>query len=151
MDLAEELSHRLANTDFADACQAVVQCLRSSVPHYNWVGIYLLEGEELVLTAWAGPAETEHTRIPVGAGICGLAAAEGKTIIVDDVAKDPRYLACFLSTKSEIVVPIFREGRVIGEIDIDSDQLAAFTEEDRRQLEGVAALLGAVARRAGGA
>ena len=77
-------------------------------------------------------------RIPVGQGVCGAAAASGKTEVVDDVNADPRYLACFASTRSEIVVPISREGRVIGEIDIDSDQPAAFGDADREFLERVA-------------
>jgi GAF domain-containing protein len=84
---------------------------------------------------------TEHVRIPVGQGICGAAAASGRTEIVDDVDADPRYLACFPSTRSEIVVPISFEGRVVGEIDIDSDERAAFGEGDREFLERVAALI----------
>jgi GAF domain-containing protein len=80
-------------------------------------------------------------RIPVGQGVCGAAAARGETEIVDDVNADPRYLACFPSTRSEIVVPIVHNGRVVGEIDIDSDQPAAFGAEDRELLERVAVLL----------
>ena len=119
--------------------------LRAGVPHYNWVGVYLLEeaGTMLVLRDWDGPAATEHVRIPVGQGICGLAAREAQTIIVDDVRKDPRYLQCFLQTHAEIVVPIFSGGKVIGEIDIDSDQVAAFNATDRIFLEWCAGKLGA--------
>lgn len=112
--------------------------LEHSVPWYDWVGVYLIEGDELVLAAWSGPAATEHVRIPIGQGICGAAAREGQTIIVPDVREDPRYLQCFLSTRSEIVVPIRRDGTVIGEIDIDSDRLAAFDEDDRALLEWLA-------------
>ena len=80
-----------------DLCKA----LRAEVPHFNWVGVYVIEGgDTLVLKAWDGPAETEHVRIPIGQGICGLAAREARTVIVDDVNKDPRYLACFLQTRS---------------------------------------------------
>jgi GAF domain-containing protein len=104
------------------------------------VGVYLLEGEELVLGPFVGKP-TPHTRIPLNKGICGAAASSGKTLIVDDVQADPRYLACSLETRSEIVVPIVRAGRVLGEIDIDSDAPAAFTEEDRRLLEAVAEIL----------
>jgi L-methionine (R)-S-oxide reductase len=93
-----------------------------------------------VLGPWRGPQATEHVRIPVGQGVCGAAAASGVTEIVDDVNADPRYLACFPSTRSEIVVPIAREGRVLGEIDIDSDRPAAFTDDDRVLLERVAAI-----------
>jgi GAF domain-containing protein len=120
-----------------------VDVLHDGFEHYSWVGIYLVEGDELVLGPWKGPQATEHVRIPVGAGICGAAAASGSTEIVDDVQADPRYLACFPSTKSEIVVPIRYEGRVVGEIDIDSDRPAAFTEDDRAFLERVALLISA--------
>ena len=79
-----------------------------------------------MLGPWKGPQATEHVRIPIGEGICGAAAASGVTEVVDDVNADDRYLACFVSTRSEIVVPIAYEGRVVGEIDIDSDEPAAF-------------------------
>lgn len=112
--------------------------------HYSWVGIYLVEGDDLVLGPWQGPEATEHVRIPVGQGVCGAAAASGRTEIVDDVNADPRYLSCFPSTRSEIVVPIAHEGRVVGEIDIDSDRPAAFGEDDQAFLERVAELLAPV-------
>jgi GAF domain-containing protein len=118
-----------------------VEVLHDRFDHYSWVGIYLVEGDDLVLGPWKGPQETEHVRIPIGEGICGAAAASGRTEIVDDVNADERYLACFVSTRSEIVVPIAFEGRVVGEIDIDSDVPAAFGEEDRVFLERVATLV----------
>ena len=121
-----------------DVLQRVVDVLHDEVEHYSWVGIYLVEGDDLVLGPWRGPQATEHVRIPVGQGVCGAAAAGGETEIVDDVNADPRYLACFPSTRSEIVVPISHEGRVVGEIDIDSDRPAAFGEDDRVLLERVA-------------
>jgi L-methionine (R)-S-oxide reductase len=124
-----------------DVLRQVVQVLHDCCPHYSWVGIYLVEGEELVLGPWQGPQATEHVRIPIGHGICGAAAASGETELVDDVTADPRYLACFASTRSEIVVPIAYEGRVVGEIDIDSDEPAAFTGDDRAFLERVATLI----------
>jgi len=120
---------------------AAVEVLQEGFEHYSWVGIYLVEGDELVLGPWRGPEATEHVRIPVGQGVCGAAAANGRTEIVDDVNADPRYLACFPSTRSEIVVPIARDGSVVGEIDIDSDRPAAFDEEDRAFLEQVAELI----------
>lgn len=144
MGLLSQLQRELETRDFRDACAHAVKRLREAMPHYSWVGIYLLSegGDELVLGPWDGPAATEHTRIPVGQGICGLAARERRTVIVDDVRKDPRYLACFPSTHSEIVVPIITsDGRVLGEIDIDSDALAAFGAQDRELLEGVARAL----------
>jgi len=125
-----------------DVLQRVVDVLHDEVEHYSWVGIYLVEGDDLVLGPWRGPQATEHVRIPVGQGVCGAAAARGETEIVDDVNADPRYLACFASTRSEIVVPIAHDGRVVGEIDIDSDRPAAFGDEDRELLERVAVLLG---------
>lgn len=126
-----------------EVLQQVVDVLHDRVGHYSWVGIYLVEGEELVLGPWKGPEATEHVRIPVGQGICGAAAASGVTEIVDDVNADPRYLACFPSTRSEIVVPIAFQGTVVGEIDIDSDEPAAFTEDDKTFLERVATLVSA--------
>jgi len=122
------------------AMQQAVRLLKDGMPHYTWVGIYLLDGEELVLGPFLGKP-SPHTRIPLGRGICGAAATEKKTIIVDDVNADPRYLACSLETKSEIVVPIMDGGTVLGEIDIDSDRAAAFGAADRRLLEQVAGLL----------
>ena len=124
-----------------DPLATAVVVLQEGFEHYSWVGIYLVEGDNLVLGPWRGPEATEHVRIPVGQGVCGAAAATGQTEIVDDVNADPRYLACFPSTRSEIVVPIARDGRVVGEIDIDSDVPAAFGAEDRAFLERVALLV----------
>src|ERR1700674_496778 len=98
----------------------VVQLLNLE-PTYNWVGLYLLKGQELRLDSWSGPAPTTHTSIPLGRGICGFGAKSGRTEIVSDVSKDPRYLQCFASTRSEIVVPIAHQGKVVAEIDIDAD------------------------------
>jgi GAF domain-containing protein len=122
------------------AMQQVVRLLKDAVPHYTWVGIYLVEGEELVLGPYLGKP-SPHTRIPLGKGICGAAVTEKATIVVDDVNADPRYLACSVETRSEIVVPIMRGSQPLGEIDIDSDQPAAFGDADRALLEPVAAML----------
>ena len=124
-----------------EVLRAVVELLHDRFEHYSWVGIYLVEESDLVLGPWKGPQATEHVRIPVGQGICGAAAASGETEVVDDVNADERYLACFASTRSEIVVPIVYEGKVVGEIDIDSDRPAAFSEDDRAFLERVAVLI----------
>ena len=124
-----------------EVLQGVVDALETEVEHYSWVGIYLVEEADLVLGPWKGPQATDHVRIPVGQGVCGAAAASGRTEIVDDVNSDDRYLACFPSTRSEIVVPIVYEGKVVGEIDIDSDRPAAFGPEDRTLLERVAVLI----------
>ncbi|HEX2767175.1 MAG TPA: GAF domain-containing protein [Candidatus Limnocylindria bacterium] len=127
--------------DPASAAQRAVDTLHERLPKYDWIGIYWVEGNDLVLGPWVGPEATEHTRIPIGTGVCGAAAASGRTEIVPDVDADPRYLSCFASTKSEIVVPIFHENEVVGEIDVDGSDLGAFDEADARFLEEVAALL----------
>ena len=114
--------------------------LQQNFPKYGWVGFYLMDGEELVLGPYLG-LPSPHTRIKLDSGICGAAAREGKTVLVNDVSQDSRYLACSLDTKSEIVVPIWKEGKIVGEIDIDSDKLAAFDGRDRELLEGVSAVL----------
>ncbi len=111
--------------------------LKENFAHYTGVYIYLLQGETLVLGPYRG-RPTEHTRIPIGAGVCGRAARVKETVTVDDVTADAEYIACSLDTRSEIVVPIMRGSRVFGEIDIDSDVPAAFTGDDRKFLEQVA-------------
>lgn len=121
------------------AREAIVKLLNSAIPTYTWVGIYLALGSELVLDAWAGPAATEHVRIPIGKGVCGFAAKTGRTEIISDVSKDSRYLQCFLSTRAEIVVPVVRAGTVVAEIDVDGDQLDAFSSLDKEFLEAIAA------------
>ena len=127
--------------DSDDILRQVVDLLHDRFDRYSWVGIYFVEGEELQLGPWNGPHATEHVRIPVGQGVCGAAAASGVTEIVDDVGADPRYLACFASTRSEIVVPISYEDIVVAEVDIDSDAPAAFGEGDRQFLEQLAELI----------
>jgi L-methionine (R)-S-oxide reductase len=125
----------------------VVKLLHDRMLKFNWVGFYMLEDGKapeppmLVLGAFEG-AMTPHTRIPLHQGICGAAASSGKTVVVDDVSKDSRYLACSLETKSEIVVPIFVKGKVKGELDIDSHFLAAFGEEERELVEYCAEMVG---------
>ena len=129
-----------ADTDTLRLLERTVAVLKAHVPDYTWVGIYLLERDELVLGPFLGKP-SPHTRIPLGQGICGAAATAKATIIVDDVNADPRYLACSIETRSEIVVPIMQGERVLGEIDIDSDRRAVFGAADRELLESVAALL----------
>jgi L-methionine (R)-S-oxide reductase len=124
------------------ALDEVCRFLRETFPPYRWVGVYRLEGSTLVLDAWNGPAATEHVRIPVDRGICGQAVREGRTVIVDDVREAPEYLACFLDTRSEIVVPIRDGERIVGEIDIDGRDVRAYDASDRSFLERVAAKLG---------
>jgi GAF domain-containing protein len=123
----------------------ITRLLFDKMLKYNWVGFYMLEpGAEppmLVLGHFQG-AMTPHTRIPLNQGICGAAASSGKTVIVDDVRSDPRYLACSVETKSEIVVPVFVREQVAGELDIDSHFPAAFGFEDRELVEYCAQLVG---------
>jgi GAF domain-containing protein len=138
--LAGILDAVAASPTARDAMTRSIELLKAGVPDYTWVGIYLLEGEELVLGPYLG-APSPHTRIPLGRGICGAAATAGQTIIVDDVHADPRYLACSLETRSEIVVPILKETAVLGEIDIDSNAPAAFDASDQRMLEAIAGAL----------
>ena len=122
------------------AMLSVVNLLKDRMPDYSWVGIYLLVDDHLELGPFLGKP-SPHTSIPLNSGICGAAATHKETIIVDDVDADPRYLACSLETRSEIVVPIMKGSRVLGEIDIDSDKKAAFGSGDRELLEATAALL----------
>jgi len=136
-DLRRELA---AAGDATDAITRLVSLLAARIPDYTWVGVYRLEDGELVLGPYVG-RPSPHTRIPLGRGICGAAATERRTIVVDDVKSDERYLACSLETQSEIVVPVMRAGDVLGEIDVDSDRPAAFGERDRTLLEAAAAIL----------
>ena len=123
----------------------ITRLLFDKMLKYNWVGFYMLEpGAEppmLVLGHFQG-AMTPHTRIPLNQGICGAAASSGRTVIVDDVRSDPRYLACSVETKSEIVVPVFVGGQVAGELDIDSHFPSAFGVDDRELVEYCADLVG---------
>lgn len=119
------------------AMEAVVRLLASNYKHFNWTGIYLLEDGMLRLGPYQGDP-SPHDVIPIERGICGAAVREGKTIVVPDVNADERYLACSITTKSEIVVPIVKDGKIIGEIDIDSDNHDAFGEYDQKVLEQVA-------------
>ncbi|RLF28737.1 MAG: GAF domain-containing protein [Thermoplasmata archaeon] len=126
--------------------QLVCNLLRNSVPHYNWVGFYLVDKnkpEELVLATFDGEP-TEHVRILFGRGICGQAAEQKKTFIVQDVIRENNYLACSARVKSEIVVPIFRNKKLVGEIDVDSHKLAPFTENDKIFLEKIAEIIAEV-------
>jgi L-methionine (R)-S-oxide reductase len=112
--------------------------LRDSVPHYAWVGFYLAvpERRELVLGPFAGEP-TEHVRIPYGRGICGQAAEREAPFVVQDVSKESNYLACSTKVKAEIVLPVFKDGRFVAELDIDSHKRAPFTPEDREFLEEI--------------
>ncbi len=130
--------------DLVSLQEFCVSILAERLSYYDWVGFYMLDPADqstLVLGPYRG-APTEHVRIPVTEGICGAAVAQGETVIVEDVSADPRYLACSLETKSEIVVPIRANGKILGEIDIDSHILHAFGPADRQFLEECADVCG---------
>lgn len=114
----------------------------SSIPYYNWVGIYLLnkENNELILDYYIGKP-TEHTHIPIGHGVCGSAVTDKTDKIVEDVTLEENYLACSLETRSEIVVLIEDRNQIIGQIDVDSDTVAAFDEVDKKYLRQIAELI----------
>jgi L-methionine (R)-S-oxide reductase len=137
---------RFAETaeDFLSLQEFCVGIIAERLSCYNWVGFYMLDPADedvLVLGPYRG-APTEHVRIPVTEGICGAAVAQGETVMVEDVLSDPRYLACSIETRSEIVVPIRAMGKVVGEIDIDSHSLNAFGADDQKFLERCAEVVG---------
>lgn len=114
----------------------ICQVLDQEIPYFNWTGFYFKNGnkDELVLGPYVG-APTDHTVIPFGKGICGQVAVSNETFVVPDVTAQDNYLACSMETKSEIVVPIIKNGENIGQIDIDSHTVNAFSLEDRQLLE----------------
>lgn len=113
-----------------------VRRVEGAESHYDWVGVYLLEGEELVLHNYIG-RPTDHVRIPVGRGVCGTAVAEGRDVTVPDVTEAEEYLACSEETRSELVV-LIQGSEIHGQIDLDSDDLDAFSERDRQEIRRVA-------------
>jgi len=141
-----DLAKRVRSTD--ELMAGIVKLLHERLAKYNWVGFYMIEKPlaaaqppVLVLGPFEG-APTPHTRILLNQGVCGAAASSGETVVVDGVNSDPRYLACSIETKSEIVVPVHAHGEVVGELDIDSHLPAAFHEGDRELVEYCAALVG---------
>ena len=145
-EVRNEITQLAESTPTAqDLMRRMAKLLHDRMLKYNWVGFYMLEpGAQppmLVLGPFEG-AMTPHVRIPLNQGICGAAASSGKTVVVDDVNRDPRYLACSLETKSEIVVPVFANGKVVGELDIDSHFPAAFSSEHQGLVQYCAMLVG---------
>jgi L-methionine (R)-S-oxide reductase len=142
-DLRERLAERARASKDRDALARVaVDALRRALPRASWVGVYWLAGDALVLGPYAGPP-TEHVRIPVGRGVCGAAIAQDRDQVVDDVTTRPEYLACSPTVRSEIVVLVRCDGRVVGQLDLDSEHPAAFSPADHALLRGAADLLGA--------
>jgi GAF domain-containing protein len=127
-----------SNADNKTKLKSVCDILKTDVKHYDWVGFYIMDknGENLILSVFNGEP-TAHTKIPVGKGICGQAAATKKTFVVQDVSQESNYLSCSSKVKSEIVIPIFKDGKVVGELDIDSHRVYPFTPEDRKFLENI--------------
>jgi L-methionine (R)-S-oxide reductase len=123
-----------------EVLREAVRVLKQERDHYKWVGIYLLEGDTLVLHNYIGKP-TDHTHIPVGRGVCGTAVAERANQIVGDVTKLDNYIACSVDVRAEIVVLIRRGSEIFGQIDIDGDTENAFTSEDEALLSRVADLL----------
>jgi GAF domain-containing protein len=138
----------LTNEDLDDetALRRVVEVLHAAHPTWSWVGVYLLVGDTLVLGPFVGP-DTEHTRIPVGTGICGLAVETGRNMVVGDVKVYANYLACSAGTQSELVLLIKDDGDIVGEIDIDSDDLDAFSPKDLDSLRPLGDVAGLRCRR----
>ena len=121
-----------------DRLENICDLFKETVPHYDWVGFYFRNGdkEELKLGPHAGEP-TDHTIIPFGKGICGQVAVSNQNFVVPDVKAQDNYIACSITVKAEIVVPLFVNGENIGQIDIDSNTPDPFTEEDERFLEFV--------------
>jgi GAF domain-containing protein len=138
-DVIRELeTARGAGDSRDDLLRAAVERIDRAEDHFNWTGIYLLEGDELVLHNYVG-RPTEHTHIPVGVGVCGAAVAQNRDLKVDDVSAEENYLACSIETKSELVILIrSADGRIHGQIDLDSDRVAAFTPADEAGLREIA-------------
>jgi len=139
-NLLSAIKNIVAGSEKSDAkLQEVCDLLRQSIPGYDWVGFYLVDpvnDGELILGPYAGEP-TEHVRINFGQGICGQAAEKEETIIVDDVASESNYLSCNINVKSEIVLPIFKNNKIIGELDIDSHTTGRFDKKDREFLSKV--------------
>ncbi len=120
--------------------RAAVELIDAFSDGWHWTGFYMMRGDMLEVGPYVGP-ETPHKRIPLNEGICGAAASQQQSIVVDDVNADPRFLACSLTTRSEIVVPLMDGDICLGEIDIDSNHPAFFNDDDRGMLEAVAAVV----------
>lgn len=131
------------NGDSFVKLQDICNLLKREVDVFDWVGFYLIDKEKektLVLGPFAG-APTEHVSIGFGQGICGQAAETGRTFIVQDVSKQSNYLSCSIDVRSEIVVPVYKDNNIIGELDIDSHSTAPFTDEHEKMLNEVAEIV----------
>jgi putative methionine-R-sulfoxide reductase with GAF domain len=120
-----------------EAIERTVARLHEREPTFDWVGVYLVEGDMLVLGPYRGKP-TEHVRIPMGEGVCGSVAARGETEVVPDVTRRPGHIACDVNTRSEAVAPIVKDGRVVGVLDVDSNTPDAFGPREVRLIEDAA-------------
>ncbi|PKV48123.1 GAF domain-containing protein [Aquimarina sp. MAR_2010_214] len=139
-DLKHQVTHLLKdnNKSVTDRLHMICKLLKDNIDHYDWVGFYFKneDKEELKLRTYVGE-KTDHVIIPFGKGICGQVAVSNENFVVPDVQAQGNYIACSLTVKSEIVIPLFKNGENIGQIDIDSESLDPFTEKDERFLEFV--------------
>ncbi len=133
-DIEEAIANKNTETD---VLKVAVELIDAYSDGYNWTGFYMMRGDILEVGPYVGP-ETPHTKIELNSGICGAAASSKQSVVVDDVNADPRFLACSITTKSEIVVPLMDGDVCLGEIDIDSNRPAFFTDNDREMLEQIA-------------
>ncbi len=140
VQLKPTISSITKNTDLdvSEKLQQICDLLKKSIHHYDWIGFYFKNGDkkELKLGSYAGEP-TDHIIIPFGKGICGQVAESNKNFIVPDVMAQDNYIACSITVKAEIVIPLFVNGKNIGQIDIDSNTPDPFTQEDERFLEFV--------------
>ena len=128
----------------SDKLKAFCKLLKDNVCYYDWVGFYIINKQvptELKLEYYEGEP-TEHLRIPFGKGVCGQAALLRKTLVVQDVSKEDNYLSCSSKVNSEIVIPIFRNKVIVGELDIDSHTVSPFTSDDEVFLKDIAEMVG---------
>lgn len=142
--LLKDAERIMANADSAGTgLQRICDLIRSRIPGCDWVGFYIAVStrDELALGPYSGEA-TEHLRIPFGHGVCGQAAATRATVVVDDVSTEENYLSCSPHVQSEVVIPVFHNGEIVGELDIDSHEIASFGRERRAFLEKIAGKLG---------
>ena len=148
-DLRSEVEALVASgTPDEEVLNEVVRRVHEAHPSWDWSGIYVLAGDTLVLGPRTAPAD--HSRIAIGEGVCGTAVSEDRNQIVEDVREVENYLACSIHTRSELVVLIREEGKIVGEFDIDSDTVGAFTKVDEALLEEMGTLIsGRVASLAG--
>jgi L-methionine (R)-S-oxide reductase len=142
-DLKPKITALISDSSSKDrTLQLICNLLKAEIPHYDWVGFYFKNGNknELKLGPYSG-TPTDHTIIPFGKGICGQVAVSNQNFVVPDVKAQDNYIACSISVKSEIVVPLFVNGKNIGQIDIDSNTSDPFTDVDERFLEFVCQLV----------